>query len=252
VVLRREAPPSPPPVLTWHELECGAYEADLYIWKELADTERRVSGGGSVIDVGAGSGRVALHLARSGHPVVALDREPELLAALARAGAGLPVETVCADARNFELPSREHPLCLMPMQTIQLLAGREDRLAFMRQAHAHLRDDGLLAIAIVTEVDTYDCRRGDHGPSPEVGRRGGVRYMSHALRIAREDGAIVIERERTMSPGGLEIDVVRLAEVSPPLLHGEGREAGFVAEQTVAVSETFEHAGSQVVMLRRA
>jgi SAM-dependent methyltransferase len=239
-------------VLTWHELECGAYEADLSIWKELANKERRLTGAGPVLDVGAGSGRVALHLARSGHPVVAIDREPALLAALAEAGAGLPLETVCADARSFELPSREHPLCLMPMQTIQLLAGRDDRLAFMRRAHAHLRDGGLLAVAIVTEVDTYDCRRGDHGPTPEVGRRGGVRYMSHALRIARENGAIVIERERTMSPGELEIDVVRLAELSPSLLHEEGREAGFVAEQTVEISETVEHAGSEVVMLRRA
>jgi SAM-dependent methyltransferase len=239
-------------VLAWHELECGAYRADLLIWKELAREERLMSEGGAVLDVGAGSGRVALDLARDGHPVIAIEREPALVAALAHAGDGLPVEAVRADARSFELPSREHPLCVMPMQTIQLLAGRDERLAFMRQAHAHLRDGGLLAIAIVTEVETYDCRSGDHGPTPEVGRRGDVSYRSHALRIAREDGAIVIERERTTSPGSLEIDIVRLAEVSAGLLADEGREVGFRAQETIAIGETHEHAGSEVVMLRRA
>ncbi len=40
-----------------------------------------------VLDVGAGTGRVALHLARHGRPVVALDTEAELLRALGeRAG----------------------------------------------------------------------------------------------------------------------------------------------------------------------
>ena len=64
-------------------MECGRYVADLALWQELAARER-----GPVLDVGAGTGRVALDLARAGHAVTALDREPELLAALARARRG--------------------------------------------------------------------------------------------------------------------------------------------------------------------
>jgi len=33
----------------WHDIECGAYTADLPLWEELA-------GGGRVLDVGAGTG----------------------------------------------------------------------------------------------------------------------------------------------------------------------------------------------------
>ena len=54
----------------WHDLECGAYAEDLPLWRSLASTY-----GDPVLDVGAGTGRVALDLARRGHRVTALDRE---------------------------------------------------------------------------------------------------------------------------------------------------------------------------------
>ena len=58
----------------WHDLECGGYDADLPLWRELA---RSVAG--DVLDVGCGSGRVALDLARRGHAETGLDRDPALL-----------------------------------------------------------------------------------------------------------------------------------------------------------------------------
>ena len=93
--------------VVWHDVECGAYDADLPLWRELA---REAPDG--VLDVGAGTGRVALDLARHGFAVTALDREPELLALqreapLDRVGAGgvlhqqearRPPEVVCLGA----------------------------------------------------------------------------------------------------------------------------------------------------------
>ena len=54
----------------WHDLECGGYDVDLPLWRELA-----AEAGGPVLDVGAGTGRVALDLARRGVAVTALDLE---------------------------------------------------------------------------------------------------------------------------------------------------------------------------------
>ena len=81
----------------WHDVECSAYGADLPLWRELA-AER----GGPVLDVGAGTGRVALDLAARGHEVVAVDLEAELVEACAERALArsLPVTAVVADARD--------------------------------------------------------------------------------------------------------------------------------------------------------
>ena len=102
----------------WHDLECGAYGEDLPLWRTLAG-----EAGGAVLDVGAGTGRVALDLAAGDVVVVALDADTRLLQALEHRAAGLRVETVVADAREFTL-DRRFSLVLVPMQTLQLLGDR--------------------------------------------------------------------------------------------------------------------------------
>jgi SAM-dependent methyltransferase len=133
--------------VVWHDLECGGYAEDLALWRSLA-----AEYGGPVLDVGAGAGRVSLDLARLGYNVTALDLDPVLLAELARRAVGLDVETVVADAREFDL-GRRFPLCVVPMQTIQLLGGRDGRERFLRCAHRHLEQDGAVAIAIAEMLE---------------------------------------------------------------------------------------------------
>jgi 2-polyprenyl-3-methyl-5-hydroxy-6-metoxy-1,4-benzoquinol methylase len=99
--------------IVWHDVECGSYTADLPLWEELA-----AAAGGPVLDVGAGTGRVALHLARAGHAVTALDVDGDLLAELERRAhaAGLRVDTIVADAAAFD--AGPFALVAVPMQTI--------------------------------------------------------------------------------------------------------------------------------------
>ena len=86
----------------WHDVECAAYAADLPLWRELA-----AASAGPVLDIGCGTGRVALDLAARG-PVVGLDSHPDLVAELAaRAKArSLPVEAV--DRRRTLVRARSH------------------------------------------------------------------------------------------------------------------------------------------------
>jgi SAM-dependent methyltransferase len=264
----RALPPEPPvaPVLAvvWHDLECGGYRADLPLWRELAGPP----GGPTrdpILDIGAGSGRVALELARAGHRVSAVDLDGELLDALRARAFGLDVEVIRADARALELPHREFGLCLAPMQTVQLLGGSEGRLEFLRRARAHLRPGGLLACAIVTDFEPFDCADGEGGPAAEKVRIGGDLYVSRATRVSMGDRRVLIERERRVLPGvattpvhrpdgapaerSIERNLIELDLISAEDLESEAREVGLSPAGSRRVPATGEHLGSIVVML---
>jgi len=233
------------PLVVWHDVECGRYDADLPLWRELAAAQ-----GDPVLDVGAGTGRVALDLARAGHRVVALDREPELLAELEARAGDLPVTTVAADAAGFRLDAA-FPLIVVPMQTIQLLPGRA---GFLAAAAAHLAPDGLLAIAITAVIEDFDGAQEGVLPAPDVGSVGGYRFASQPTAVRALAAATRIERvRRTFGPDGAvaqEADVIELARVSVAALEAEGRAAGLTPEAARIIDPTADHVGSEVVLLR--
>lgn len=234
----------------WHDLECGRYAQDLPLWRELAG----VAGDGPLLDLGAGTGRVTLDLARAGHDVIALDLDPQLLAALEeRAGAaGLAVETRCADARAFELARRDVALVLAPMQTIQLLGGPAGRAGLLRSAAACLRPGGLLACALADALEGFDAEHTEP-PLPDVLERDGWVFASQPVAVRPDAEGTTIERIRqTVSPEGArtaEGDVVRLDRLDGDTLEAEGVALGLRPAGRRFVEMTDEHVGSEVVLL---
>jgi SAM-dependent methyltransferase len=232
-------------LVVWHDVECGGYRADLPLWLELAAAEA-----GPVLDVGAGTGRVALELARAGHSVTALDREPELLDALRARAAGLDVETVVADAAGFAL-RRRFGLAIVPMQTIQLLPGRA---GFLAAARSHLEPGGLLAIAITAGLEPFGEIDDALLPHPDVGSVAGWRFESQPIAVRALPAATRIERvRRSVAPDGgvsAEPDAIELAHLNVEQLEAEGGTAGFTSEPARHVAPTAEHVGAEVVLLR--
>jgi SAM-dependent methyltransferase len=229
----------------WHDVECGAYAADLPLWEELAD-----EAGGPVLDLGCGTGRVALHLARRGHTVLGLDRDPELLATLSERGAGLPVEAELGDAAGFALGAA-FGLALAPMQLAQLL-GAEERVACLRCVASHLRPGGLAALAIVADPPPAEAGA---PPLPDAHEVDGWVYSSLPIESRLDDGAIVVRRLRqTISPGGElseQLDEVRLRRLDAGTVEHEARAAGLRPAGRREIPATADHVGSTAVLLER-
>ena len=231
----------------WHDLECGTYAADMGLWRELADRC-----GDPVLDVGAGTGRITLDLARRGHRVTALDRDPALIAELGLRAAGLGVSTAIADARSFELQER-FPLIIVPMQTIQLLGGGPGRIEFLARARGHLMSGGLVAVAISDTLELYDSGQGLPIPVPDIRELDGVVYSSQPTAVREDGDGFVLERLReTVSPDGdrtEEHDLIRLDRLSASTLEAEAQLSGLRSGGRRLIPPAADHVGSVVVML---
>jgi SAM-dependent methyltransferase len=227
----------------WHEVECGSYDADLTLWEELAE--------GSVLDLGCGAGRVALHLARRGHVVTGLDIEPPLVATLGERARELPATAVIGDARDFELGS-EFDLVLAPMQLLQLFADSEERVRCLRCVAAHLSADGLAAFAIVESMpEPTDTA----SPLPDTREVNGWVYSSLPVDARVDSGSIRVRRLRqTVSPEGEleeELYEVGLRRLDSETLEAEAHETGLHPADCRPIPPTDAHVGSTAVLLQR-
>ncbi len=233
----------------WHDVECGRYDADFELWRELA-----AQAGGPILDVGAGTGRVSLDLARHGHEVVALDLEPALLEVLAQRARveGLKIQTVAADARGFDLGRRDFALVIAPMQTVQLLRP-DGRRGFLRSARAHVAPGGLVAIAL---ADALECFDAEHvlQPLPDRLIVDSTLYCSQPVALRDHGRTVAIERIREILTAdgrrSASDDVLHLDRVSIAEIEREGRAAGLLALPARMLAPTEEHVGTSVVILR--
>ena len=239
--------------VAWHDVECGGYEADLPLWRELAE-----SAGGPVLELGAGTGRVALDLAARGHEVVALDADPALVdACAARAREdGLRLEALCADARAFAL-GRRFALVLAPMQVVQLLADAAGRDAMLARVVDHLEPGGLFAPALADPFAGLPAAD-SLPPLPDTGASEGWMLASTpvSVRELNEDEGertVAIDRIRSATaPSGETLEAaatIRLSLFPPAELATDAVARGLRRLPDRFVPETEAYVGSTVLRL---
>ena len=232
----------------WTDVECGAYDADLELWDEMLE------GHDSVLDVGCGTGRVSLHLARRGRKVTAVDVDPRVLDALEQRAEerDLPIECVCADVRELYL-GREFEFVLAPMQLIQLLRGAEERRVALARIRRHMRPGATFAAALMNLEGELI---GDDyvPPPPDMREVDGWLYSSQSVALFPIDKgrAIAIDRIRTaVTPEGEQrrsTARVRLEILEPDVLEAEMEKAGLEVAPRRTIPATDEYVGSVVVV----
>jgi SAM-dependent methyltransferase len=236
----------------WHDIECDTYNEDFGLWELLA-----AEADGPILEVGAGTGRVALHLATQGYELTALDIESDLLQALTYRAvqSGVKVTTIAADARSFLIENGSFNLICVPMSSIQLFGATEGRLAFFKRAQRHLAPGATLGVAITELIETFDTSA-PLLPLPDAREYGGRRYLSQPTAVrAIDDSQFTIERIRRIigTDGSLESEepnILTLSRVTSQELRNEGTSIGLHHERTVVIPPSKEHIGASVVIFR--
>ena len=135
------------------EQEAQFYDVAVPDWPGEIDFYRALAmeakaRGGAILEVGCGTGRVALQLAQEGVSVVGLDFSPAMLAIARQKSLGLSnVRWVEGDMQAFEL-GELFSLILIPGHSFQFMLTAADQLACLHCIRRQLTPDGKLVVHI--------------------------------------------------------------------------------------------------------
>jgi SAM-dependent methyltransferase len=185
-----------------YDLDYGDFAGDLSLYENFA---RRCEL--PVLEIGVGTGRVALHLARAGFAVWGIDSSPAMLErARSKADESLAgrLHLVQADMRDFDL-GQEFDLALCPGGGFQHLLTTDDQASCLASVRRHLAPGGLFVADLrsLTAIDwaasrspaTLEWSRADTASGDTVTKLVSVRldgarqtlYQTHVYdRIAPE------------------------------------------------------------------
>jgi SAM-dependent methyltransferase len=130
---------------------------DLLFYNEIADEGG--TNGGPILDVGTGTGRVALHLAQEGFRVVGLDRSAGMLErarAKLRAAPDLDIEWLETDLLELETDER-FPLIIVPYNGFMHLLEQADQIEALRRMRAHLTESGTLLLDLPNPAPAFSA-----------------------------------------------------------------------------------------------
>jgi SAM-dependent methyltransferase len=145
------------------------HDVDFY-----ADEARAVSG--DILELGCGTGRVLIPIARLGKRITGIDSSPRMLgqckAQLAAEPAAVREMAVVklGDMRNLDL-GRTFSLVMIPFRPFQHLIFVADQIAALRSAHRHLEPGGRLVFDVFNPNPRYfvdEHRADEHEDTPET------------------------------------------------------------------------------------
>jgi len=169
-------------------MDYGAWAEWYDVFYSLADPDEidfyvtlARESGGPVLEIGVGTGRIALPIAAAGINVVGIDlHEPMLAKARAKLAAIAPlpgrVHLHRAGMQDFDL-GRRFPLVIIPARTLLLATSPEEQRLTLERAAAHLAPGGTLAFNMFVPDPEVLADRSDtpfpmgESVNPATGRR---------------------------------------------------------------------------------
>jgi SAM-dependent methyltransferase len=156
--------------------------------------EHARTAGPRVLELGCGTGRVLLPVARAGVAITGVELSGSMLAICRDKLAAEPAEVqsrvrlVEADMRRVDL-GETYSLAMIPFRPFQHLLTVDDQLACLRSIHRHLRPGGALVFDLFNpslQMLVDETHTSEWGDEPEFTTPAGERVLRRA-RVARRD-----------------------------------------------------------------
>jgi SAM-dependent methyltransferase len=188
------------PFYDWENAQTVA-RRDVRFWQRLALAHE-----GTALELGCGTGRIAVPVARAGVRLVGIDYSAPMLARaqkrLARAGLTDRARLVRGDIRNLPFRSRrQFGLVMAPYGILQSLTRDRDLRATLESVARVLRRGGLFGIDLVPDLPRWSeyrrrvSLRGRRGRSTQL-------TLIESVRQDRRRGLTIFDQEYVETHGG--------------------------------------------------
>lgn len=164
---------------------------------------------GPVLELGCGTGRVLLEIARAGFPCTGVDASQAMLAALRGKPFPRSLRLACSPMQTFDLGSDRFSLIYSAFRAFQHLYTPQDQLACLDRVRKHLAPRGIFAFDVFNpslartaaseDPESEDLRfelEGDEIVRYTAVRRDHVRQLLHlSTRYERRQAGQVLDSE---------------------------------------------------------
>jgi ubiquinone/menaquinone biosynthesis C-methylase UbiE len=147
---------------------------DIEFWKQMSSAFAPTRE--PILELGCGTGRVAIPVAKAGATVVGIDRSASMLARgqqrVKRAGVRSRVQLIRGDIRHLPFPDRSFPLVMAPYGILQSLLDEKLLTATLKDVCRVLGRKGVFGLELVADLPaweeysnktTFRSPRGPHG-----------------------------------------------------------------------------------------
>ncbi len=174
---------------------------DVRFWQDFARREA-----GPLLELGCGTGRILIPVARTGARVVGVDRSAPMLASaktrarrLARASRP---RLVRADIRSLPFPDCSFSAVMAPYGILQSLTKDRDLAATLAESARVLKRGGTLGIDLVPDLPAWDEYRDRLKLRGRIGRSGSRLTLVESVRQDRRRKLTIFDQEYVETLGG--------------------------------------------------
>lgn len=211
---------------TYGELIAGKYD-ELYpdVDSSLIETLAELASGGRALELGSGTGRVAVPLTRKGVEVHGIDASEKMTARMKEKPGGEAIPVTQSSIADFDLEIHFN-LVYVVFNTFFALLTQAEQISCMRAAARHLKPGGVFLI----EAFVPDLTRFDRGQRVSVVAMDQEYVRIDASMLDRSDQTVTSQHV-LLTSRGVEMYPVKLRFAYPSELDLMAQVAGLSLEQ---------------------